>query len=75
MRNFWRNLFYAMAVGAFIGLLIRQRRERREALARAAMRAPPVIGPPPLPPLSRPPVIDQGRARPRGGSRRHWRRP
>jgi len=49
MRNFWRDLFYALAAGALIGTLIRQRRERREAQARAAMRVPPVIGPPPLP--------------------------
>jgi hypothetical protein len=47
--SFFRDLFYAVAAGAIIGRTIRQRRERREAQARAAMRAPPVIGPPPLP--------------------------
>jgi len=49
MRNFWRDLFYAVAAGAILGTAIRQRRERREALARQAQAVPPVIGPPPLP--------------------------
>lgn len=44
--SFFRDLFYAVATGAIIGTAIRQRRERREALARAAMRVPPVIPPP-----------------------------
>ncbi len=53
MRNFWRDLFYAVATGALIGTIIRQRRERREALARQAQAMPPVIGPP-RPPRRRP---------------------
>lgn len=46
MRNFWRDLFYAVATGALIGTVIRQARERRQAQARQALRVPPVIGPP-----------------------------
>lgn len=60
MRNFWRDLFFAVATGAIIGTVIRQRRERREALARQAQAVPPVITParrwqrpPGLPPGSR----------------------
>ena len=41
--RFWRDLFYAVATGAIIGTVIRQRRERREALARQAQAVPPVI--------------------------------
>lgn len=46
MRNFWRDMFWAIATGALIGTLIRQRRERREAQARQVLRVPPVIAPP-----------------------------
>jgi len=37
-------MFFAVATGALIGTIIRQRRERLAALARQAV--PPVIGPP-----------------------------
>lgn len=45
MRNFWRDMFYAVATGALIGTIIRQRRERLAALARQAQAVPPVITP------------------------------
>jgi hypothetical protein len=64
MRNFWRDLFYAVATGALIGTIIRQRRERREAQARAAYAVPPVI--------ARPQVRAALATRPRRW--RRWRR-
>ena len=43
--SFFRDMFYAVATGAIIGIVIRQRRERREAMARQAQAVPPVIAP------------------------------
>jgi hypothetical protein len=52
--RFLRNVFYAVAIGAILGLIIRERRERRQGASRTGhqprtARVPPVIGPPPLP--------------------------
>lgn len=70
MSNFFRDMFYAVATGAIIGTAIRQRRERREALARQAV--PPVIGQPR--PLRPPRRWRRGqRVPPSGLPRRRWR--
>ena len=57
MRNFWRDLFYAVATGAILGHLIGtylRRKREREAYAR-------LTPPPPPPPRPRPPVLPQSR--------------